>query len=78
MGFYGSSKTHVENYISESHPNTNVEFDESNFKLSFKKRSLLVYIGMLYGDKVIQTFSTKEYHLSKLLENVFSKSCEDI
>ena len=33
---------------------------------------------MLYGDKVIQTFSAKEYHLSKLLENLFSKPWDDI
>ncbi len=77
-GFYSSSKTHMKNYLSESHPNINVEFDESNLKLFFKKRSLLVRIGMLYGDEVIQRFSSKEYHLSKLLEKVFSKSWDDI
>ena len=77
-GFYSSSKTHMKNYLSESHLNINVEFDESNLKLFFKKRSLLVRIGMLYGDEVIQRFSSKEYHLSKLLEKVFSKSWDDI
>ena len=68
----------MKNYLSESHPNINVEFDESNLKLFFKKQSLLVRIGMLYGDEVIQRFSSKEYHLSKLLEKVFSKSWDDI
>jgi hypothetical protein len=77
-GFYSSSKTHMKDYLSESHVNTNVEFDESRLSLSFKKRSLLVSIEMLYGNDVIQRFSSKEYHLAKLLEKVFSKSWDDI
>jgi hypothetical protein len=77
-GFYSSSKTHMKNYVTESHVNTNIEFDESRLSLSFKKRSLLVSVEMLYGNDVIRRFSSKEYHLTKLLEKVFSKSWDDI
>jgi hypothetical protein len=78
-GFYSSSKTHMKNYLNELHDNVNdLKFDESKLSLSFKKHSLLISIEMLYGDDVIQRFSSKNYRLTKLLEKVFSKSWDDI
>lgn len=78
-GFYSSSKTHMKNYLNERHDYVNdLIFDESKLSLSFKKRSLLASIEMLYGDDVIRRFSSKNYDLTKLLEKAFSKSWDDI
>jgi hypothetical protein len=76
-GFYSSSKTHMKNYVNEPHIDTNVNFDQNRLRLFFKKRSLLVSMEMLYGDDVIQKFSSKKYHLRDLIEKVFSKPWDD-
>jgi hypothetical protein len=77
-GFYSSSKTHMKNYANESHLDTNIEFDQSRLRLYLKKRSLLISVEMLYGNEVIQRFSSKKYCLDNLMEKVFSKSWDDI
>jgi hypothetical protein len=78
-GFYSSSRTRMKNYLSERHDDVNdLKFDESKLTLSFKKHSVSVSIEMLYGDEVIQRFSSKNYDLTKLLEKAFSKSWDDI
>jgi hypothetical protein len=77
-GFYGSSKTLMKNYANEPHLDTNIEFDQSRLRLYFKKRSLLISVEMLYGNEVIQRFSSQKYYLDNLMEKVFSKSWDDI
>ena len=78
-GFYSSSKTHMKNYLNELHDDVgDLKFDESKLSLSFKKHSVSVSIEMLYGDEVIQRFSSKNYDLTKLLEKAFSRSWDDI
>jgi hypothetical protein len=67
-GFYSSSKTHMKNYANESHEGINVEFDQSRLRLFFKKRSLLVSIEMVYGNEVIQKFSSQKYKLQNLMD----------
>jgi hypothetical protein len=68
-GFYSSSKTHMKNYANEPHLDTTVEFDESRLRLYFKKCSLLASVEMLYGNEVIQRFSSQKYYLDNLMEN---------
>ena len=77
-GFYSSSKTHMKNYANEPHPGTNVEFDQSGLRLYFKKGSLLTSVEMLYGNEVIQRFSSQKYYLENLMERVFTNSWDDI
>lgn len=77
-GFYNSSKTHMKNYTNEKHVDINIEFDQSRLQLRFKKSSLLVSMEMLYGNEVIQKFSSQKYYLNNLLEKVFSKSWDDM
>ena len=77
-GFYSSSKTHMKNYADEQHPTVKVLFDESKLSLFFKTDVLSVFIDMVYGSEVIQRFTSKQHRLSKLMENVFSKSWDDI
>ena len=79
-GFYSSSKTHMKNYVNEPHPNiTNLIFHvEGRLGLSFKKQSLLASIIMLYGNEVIQRFTSKHYDISKIMEKVFAVVWDDI
>jgi hypothetical protein len=68
----------MKNYANESHLDTNIEFDQSRLRLYLKKRSLLISVEMLYGNEVIQRFSSKKYCLDNLMEKVFSKPWDDI
>ena len=59
----------MKNYANEPHLDTTVEFDESRLWLYFKKCSLLASVEMLYGNEVIQRFSSQKYYLDNLMEN---------
>jgi hypothetical protein len=77
-GFYSSSKTHMKNYANEPHFNTTIEFDQGRLRLYFKMQSLSVSVEMLYGNEVIQRFSSQKYYLDDLMKKVFSKPWDDI
>lgn len=77
-GFYSSRKTHMKNYAIEPHVDTTVMFDQNKLRLSFKRRSVSVSLEMLYGNEVIQRFSSQKYCLDNMMKKIFSKSWDDI
>ena len=79
-GFYSSSRTHMKNYVNEPHPNiTNLLFHvQDNLSLTFKRHPLELSIMMLYGNEVIQRFTSKNYNINKIMEKVFAVVWDDI
>jgi hypothetical protein len=77
-GFLSSSKTCMENYAGSKHLSIKVNFNPENLSIFFQKGSLLVSIGMLYGNEVIQKFTTKQLNLNSIINKVFANSWDDI
>jgi hypothetical protein len=79
-GFYSSSRTHMKNYVNEPHPSiTDLLFHaQDKLGLTFKRQSLEVSIMMLYGNEVIQRFTSRHYDINKIMEKVFAVVWDDI
>jgi hypothetical protein len=77
-GFYSSSKTRLKEYANEDHLAAQVTLDENTLRLYLQKGKLLVSVGMLYGNDVINSFTGKQSSLDIIMEKVFSKSWDDI
>lgn len=77
-GFHSSSKTCMENYAESKHLSIKVNFNPENLSIFFQKGSLLVSISMLYGNEVIQKFTTKQLTLNSIMNKVFANSWDDI
>jgi hypothetical protein len=75
-GFYSSSRTCMKNYVNKQH-SSKVVFDEKLLKISLKDGGFAVSVAMLYGNEVMNVFTSKLYNLHSLIEKVFAGRWDD-
>lgn len=75
-GFYSSSRTSMKNYVNKPH-NSEVVFDEKLLKISLTLEGFDILVAMLYGNDIMNVFTSKLHNLQSLNEKVFSGKWDD-
>jgi len=75
-GFYSSSRTFMKNYDNKRH-SCEVLFDEKLLKISLKDGDFIISVAMLYGNEVMNVFTSMLYNLHSLIEKVFAGNWDD-
>jgi hypothetical protein len=75
-GFYSSSRTFMKNYVNKPH-SCEVLFDEKLLKISLNAGGFMISVAMLYGNEVMNVFTSMLYNLHSLIEKVFAGNWDD-
>ena len=66
----------MKNYVNKRH-NCEVLFDEKLLKISLKDGGFIISVAMLYGNEVMNVFTSMLYNLHSLIEKVFAGNWDD-